>query len=817
MYVKRLLYPFFTFVFLFSFSSQAQQNGTQKLTITGKIIDSQTEAPLEYATIQIFTQQDTSLVGGGITSPEGTFSLEAEASRPLFMKISFIGYKTQNAGAVPLKAGQRSVDMGTLRLIPDMAITEDVEIVAQRVEMELSLDKRVFNVAQNSTLKGGNALDVLENLPSVEVDVEGNVSLRGSGNVRILIDGRPSGLAGLGSSEALRLLQSDLVERVEVITNPSARYEAEGEAGIINIVLRKDREKGLNGSMDLTGGYFINFGGAGNLNYRTKNMNLFGSYGINYRRNPGSGYFLQTNLDENGNPEEIFERERDQMRGGLNNTFRAGADFYLSKSSLLTISGLLRRGNDLNEVDIEYRDFDTQGNLLQRTTREEDEDEIDRNYEVSINYEKTFEQEGRKWTADMRWIFAEDRERADQLEQIQDGESDPIVQRSDNTENEENLLFQTDYIHPFGEGFIFEAGGRTTIRTIDNDYIVEQQNDIGVFEVFNGFDDRLVYQENIFAAYAILGRKRKDAAFSWQLGLRTEYTDIGVTSRSAETDIQKEYLNFFPSVNLSYQLDKNNTVQLSYSRRLSRPRFRLLLPFSNFTDARNLYQGNPDLDPEYTDSYEASYLTFWETGNVLASVYYRYRTGVIERILITNEDGISEVFPVNLATQDAYGIEVAFSQNITEWWRVGTNFNFFRAVTKGSYQELSLDNQTFAWTNNLNSKISIPEVFDMQVNFIYRSPRQISQGERRSLSIVNVGASKEIMRGRGTLTLSVRDLLNSRRRILDIVQPDFTRYDEFQWQAGTAALTFNYRFGQEPKERRRREIEDENRSGGGGM
>ncbi|MGF1532893.1 MAG: TonB-dependent receptor domain-containing protein [Bernardetiaceae bacterium] len=783
------------------------------IQLKGRVLDDQNDKPLEYATVQVFSRLDSNLIGGGITDPTGVFLIDVPIGR-MYVQVSFIGYRPQTIAQVPLERGIREVDLGVIRLAPDMAITEDVEIVAERMEMELSLDKRVFNVGQNSTLKGGNALDVLETLPSVEVDVEGNVALRGSGNVRILIDGRPSGLAGVGSSEALRLLQSDLVERVEVITNPSARYEAEGEAGIINIILRKDRDRGLNGSVDISGGYFLNGGIAANLNYRGKKANYFGSLGSQYRKSPGSGYFLQRNLGANGEPTAIFERDREQMRGGLNNTLRAGMDIFLDKRSTLTISGLVRLGDRNNEVDIIYRDFDLNQNPIQTTTRSEDESEDAQTYELSINYEKDFEQRGRKWTADMRWIKADERELADFTEQIQDGNSPLIVQRSSNAENEENLLFQTDYIHPFGQGYKFETGSRINFRTIDNDYLVEQQNENNVFEIFEDFNDRLVYQENIYAAYGIVSHKGQP--FSWQLGLRAEFTDISVTSRESAANIQKSYLNLFPSVNASYALDKSNTVQLSYSRRLSRPRFRLLLPFSNFTDSRNLYEGNPDLDPEYTDSFEGSYLTYWESGSFLGSVYYRYRTNVIERVLITNEQGVSLVFPINLATQDAYGLEFSFSQNITKWWRIGTNFNFFRAITKGSYQERNLDNDTYAWTNNLNTKINLPNGINLQANFIYSSPRRTSQGEQEGIGFLNLGASKDVLNKRGTLTLSIRDAFSSRKRIVDIVQQDFTRYDEFQWSIGTGVLTFNYRFGkQESNQKRRRQIRDEDRSGGG--
>ena len=654
-------------------------------------------------------------------------------------------------------------------------------------------------------------LMISHNLPSVQVDVEGNVSLRGSQNVRILINGKPSGLTGTDNPDALRLLQSNLIERVEVITNPSARYDAEGEVGIINIVLKKNRKSGINGAFDLGLGVPHNHNAAYNLNLRKGWVNLFSSFGISYRNSPGGGDSRSQFLDVNSLTvgEETFAIDNlvthnisDRTRADLGATFRTGADFFINNSNTLTFSGLYRFSEGDNDTEITYEDFDGGSNtLLQHITRNQFEDESDENIEFALNYKKTFEKEDQVLTADFRWFVNNDTELADIFEENQTTLDPTILQRITNGEDEGNWFFQTDYVHPFAGKNRLETGIRTTLRTIDNDYLVEEQNDQGIWEAIPEFDNQFEYQENIYAAYFILNGESK--RFTWQLGLRGEYSDILTISKEDDESNQRQYFDPFPSVHFSYKLNKNSDLQLSYSRRISRPGFRSLLPFSNFSDARNFRSGNPDLNPEYTNSLETSYLRNWKSGSLLSSVYYRHRTGVIERIVLDqsitsndNSEGTTVRIPVNLSTENNTGFEFNLEQDIASWWNMSANMNFYYSSTEGQYQEQNYARETFTWNGRFNSKISLKKWFDFQMNVNYIAPQNTTQGKRKSITTIDLAFARDILKNNGTLTLSVRDLLNSRKYRYDIIEEDYISTGEFQWRRTQVTLGFNYRLNQ---------------------
>ncbi|MCB0637295.1 MAG: TonB-dependent receptor, partial [Lewinella sp.] len=664
------------------------------------------------------------------------------------------------------------------------------------------LDRRVFNVGKDLTNAGNSAADILDRVHSVSVDPEGNDSLRGSQGVRILVNGQPSGLLSAGETEALLRMQGDIIESVEVITNPSARYEAEGEAGIINIILKKNRDRGFNGSFGLTAGYPHNYGASYNLNYRQQDFNFFSNFGIDYRRTPGGGNSTQRFFDEAGSITEFYTTETNQLRGGLGGYLELGTDWNIDDRNMLTASLLYRTGEDSNEGEVIYRDLDGSQSLLNTTIRDILEEEIDHNVETSLTYRRTFDQEDREWTVVFKYFLNDDTELADYTQTGGDAPN-PLLQRSSNTEDEANILLQSDYIHPIGENTRIEGGLRAALRTVNNDFLLEEQQN-GEFMTVPSFDDRLKYTEDIYAAYLIAGHEF--GAFSVQGGLRGELSDITAALLQSGQANDQDYFNLFPSLSLSYQLTEAQQVQLSYSRRLSRPYFRRLLPFSNFNDPRNNSIGNPNLRPEFTDSYEAGYLRYFTNGTLLTSLYYRRTTGVIERLTLPGNDGTSIRYPVNLGTRDAYGIELNFSYDLTEWWDINTDFNLYQAFLEGSFEGEDYSANILSWSARANTRIKPNDVFQVQTSFRYRGPQNNAQGRRLAVYSLDLAASLDVMGGKGTLTLAGRDLFNSRkwRSVIDL--PRFKSESVFQWRRSQqVVLTFNYRLNQDKRQQRREE------------
>lgn len=717
------------------------------------------------------------------------------------MSISPIGFKPYQSEAYRIVENQ-SIDIGMIILQEEEVLLDEVEIVAQTSQMELDLDKRIYRVDQDLALAGSSADEILQNLPSVEVDTEGGVSLRGSQNVRILINGKPSGLVGLGGgSGGLEMLQGDMIEKIEVITNPSARYEAEGEAGIINIVLKKERKSGFNGSVNVATGFPERHSLGANLNYRSGKINWFGNLSGNFRSGPGGGGYVQDQF-EDGQLLLRTEQDNNRVRESLGGNFRTGADVLFNEYNTLTFSGQIGIDQNENTTEIVYRDYDPELNLISTVTRDQLEQEPSTNVEFQGTYTRTFPQKDREWVSTIQYQLNDETELADIIESSTVSQT-TINQNSSNTEDETNLLIQTDYVHPLGDDgkFKFETGARISVRTIENDFLVQQENNEGVFEALEGFDNFFQYDENIYAAYGIFNQKGEK--WGYQLGLRTEYTDLVARLLDTNDEVAKNYLNWFPSAFVSYQVNESNSFQLSYSRRLSRPRFRNLLPFSNFSDARNLRQGNPDLDPEYTHSMEAGYLAYWDNGSLLSSVYFRRTEGVIERITLFNEEGLSVRIPVNLSVRNALGVELSGSQDLYPWWSLSGNMNVFGQITEGEYEGTEFYAEAISMNARLNSRMTLPGDIRIQASGNYNAPRNTPQGKRLARYSMDLGASKSILDNNGTIALSVRDVFNTNRWREITDTGEFYRELDFQWRVRQISLTFTYRINEEERRDRR--------------
>ncbi len=779
------------------------------IIIKGNILDSESGAPLEFATISLFSQQDSSLVGGGMTDLDGVFEISAPIGR-YYGVAEFIGYSNLPIDIVidrdQIRSGNRTIDLGTLSMAAGGIQLEGVEVVAERSETVMKLDKRVFNVGQDLANRGGSAEDILDNVPSVTVDIDGNVSLRGSGGVRILINGRPSGLAGADNTNGLRAIPSNMIERVEVITNPSARYEAEGMAGIINIILKKEASGGFNGSFDINGGYPATGGVGANVNYRKGDINWFANYGLRYNTNYGGGEsYTETYSGDNTFYQDQFS---DRDRTGLSNSFRAGMDYFFNDKENLTGAFLYRLSDEDNFNTIDYLDYTDlyPSNLTRTTLRTDDEREEESNLEYSLNYRKEFSKRGHELTATVQYRDEIETEGSDFLETATStiGEVIPdLNQRSNNEEGEKTWLFQVDFAKPIGEEGTFELGARSSLRNISNDYLVEEQ--IGeIWTPLEGLSNNFNYDENIHATYAIFGNKM--GKFGFQLGLRGEYSEVLTELIQTNEINDRDYFNLFPSGHFNYEFSEGNSMQVSYSRRMRRPRFWDLNPFFTFSDSRNTFSGNPNLDPELTDSYEVAYIKYFNTITLTSSVYYRKTNGAIERILEFSEDGTTNRIPQNLATRQNAGAEFIFSYSGVDWLRLDGNVNAFYTATDGGNIDESLDASDFTWFGRMTSRISFWDGADLQLRFNYRAGVNTTQGRRNPIGTMDIGMSKDIA-SNATMTFSVRDVFNSRRRNSETFGENFFRTSEFQWRARTINLAFNYRINQK-KQRQRGERGD---------
>lgn len=776
---------------------------TPPYAIQGRLVLSGTTTPVEFATVSVFNEADSSLVTGGLTDVSGEFNIPIKPGK-YYLRIQFMGFEDVILPNVVINSQNKTYNAGDVGIKENETMLQEVVVQAERTQMELTLDKKVFNIGKDLSNLGGSATDILSNLPSVQVDVEGNVSLRGTQNVRILIDGKPSGLVGLSSNDALRQLNSNLVESVEVITNPSARYDAEGLGGIINIILKKDKKMGVNGAFQGNVGLPANNGASVNLNLRKDWINFFTNIGINNRRYNGKGGSNQSFFtDDINDPYLITDRDRKHDRGGIGYSTRFGSDIFLNDFNTITLAFLYRYSDEDNETRLLYRDFYPADNADSLTVRDDNQVEGDENLEYSVNYTRTFKNKGQRLTADFQYQNNNETENSDLVESngtTFENQNAYLFQRSVNEEIEKRVMIQSDYVHPFGSQGKLELGTRYTDRLVGNDYLVTELNNAGVYERDPAFSNEFEYQEKVLAIYGIIGDKIDK--LSWQVGLRYEKTDLITEQKTTDIRNVQNYSNFFPSAFLTYQMDEIQAIQMSYSRRISRPRGRRLNPFSSISDNRNFYVGNPNLQPEFTDSYEIGYLANFDKSSFYGGVYYRNTEGVEQRIRTTDENGITFTRPYNVSTEESYGVEINISKDVAKWYQVSGNANFFQSYVPGGSVTFGEETTTFneAKATSLSSRISnnfkFSKLFDAQVNVNYRAPRNTVQGKSLSVTSVDIGMTRDILKGNGTLAFNVSDLFNTRKWRSETFNENSTQYSEFQWRTTTATLSFTYRLNQ---------------------
>lgn len=794
----RFIFPLLTILFLTGIREQAVCQTQVNRILRGRVIDSAGNLPLAGATIQLLKTGRKTPVAGTISGADGRFRLET-GNGEYEVLWEYAGYQPRRSATFRLNDANPEKDLGDIRLTPAVAVLQEVVVQAEKSSMQLALDRKIFNVGKDLANAGGSASDILMNIPSVSVDPEGSVKLRGSDNVRILIDGKPSGLVSIKGGSGLNNLQAAMVERVEIITNPSARYEAEGNAGIINIILKKDRRQGFNGSFEVIGGQPVNYGLAANLNYRKDKINFFLNYGVAYRIQPTRGRMTQELYGKD--TLRIMKQQDEAELLGFNNNIRAGLDYFFTEKSVLTLAYLYRRSQGNRRRSFVYDDylFDL-NNLQSRQGRTQDEDETEPNTEITVNYKRSFAQKGHELTAEVKYLdYWENSDQTfEQWPQISGGRpvttSTRTIQRSLNDEWEKQYLLQLDYVKPIGSEGKFETGLRTSFRNMVNDYVVSERNAAGSYVPLPGLDNIFEYDENIHAAYAILGNR--NGKLSYQSGLRAEWTDVTTILRETGQRNPRSYGNLFPSAHLTYNLPNDHGIQLSYSRRVRRPVYNDLSPYATFSDARNFNGGNPDLDPEFSDVFEIGHLKSFPKGAFSASVYFRNTTEKIERIRQVDKQGNAFTQPQNLLGEKAYGIEATGSATPRKWWKLDANINFFHARVDGSNILSAYKRETFSWFARQTSRFSLKHDLDIQLRMNYEARQRLVQGSRKGYFFTDLSFSKDILAQRGTLTLNVMDVFNSRKIFYIIEGPGFHTDALMGFRPRQVNMTFTYRIRQ---------------------
>ena len=800
-------------------SAQNPSKSAADGVVAGKVIDKTSQKPLDYVSFRLFSTKDSAVVAGIFTDAEGKFTLEQLPYGNYYAKLTFSGYTTKQIEDISITAGMKIVNLGTLKMEIDAALNlEEVKVVGSLDVLKAGIDKKVYNVGEDLSVKGGTANDVLNNVPSVEVDQDGRVMLRGDGTVTILIDGRPSSLSGSNGKSLLDALPAGSIERIEVVTNPSAKYDPDGTSGIINIVLKKNKLRGFNGlvtgnigSGDLTGGNV--FDGSASLSYRNSKLNVYGSYSARRMEGYRNNYSY---TEQTFNSDSVFIIEQKRKGTDLNSgqTFRVGSDFYLKARNVIGFSmtgnvGVRNRtGEQMNETS------DADSNRLAMWRRDSDDPTSQQNFDFNVNYKYDLKDDRGNLMVDLNQSVGKEDINGfyKQMYYVNDTElsaAQPIQQQLFNTEKNNITTAQLDFTYLFPKiKSRMEMGAKAIIRQQSVDTYSE------TFDTLQGnfFEDTLsnfnyAYDEKIFSAYSIFGQQR--GKFKYQGGLRAEQAYQIPNLISDSNRIVNAYFNLFPSAHIRYSLTPKSEISLSYSRRINRANSSNLNPFTSYADPYNLQRGNPYLQPEYINSYDLGYSNEFKKLTITASVFYRQTTGVITRIKEFYDNNTSAITYSNIDESRSVGTEFVLVYKPYKWWRntVSANANYMQYID---------DNQAANWNRsgfNWNMKYSGTVEFwnrtaSIQVNAAYNAPRFTVQGKAQRKGPIDISADKSFKDGKWTVGMRVSDILNKQGFYMTVSQPGIDQNGSFKWLTRKVFVTFSYKFG-------KMEISNKNKGGGG--
>lgn len=749
------------------------------ITIQGQVLESISNGPLEFATVVIIDQEGNPRKGT-TTDAEGKFELKARSPK-VSIEVSFIGFVAQTISDLQVSGGV--ADVGTVILMENNQSLDEVVVRAERSTTEFKLDKRVFNVGQDLSTTGSSALELLNSVPSVNVNIEGEITLRGSSGVQVLIDGKPS----VTSDNTLGTITADMIEKIEVITNPSAKYDAEGTSGILNIVLKKDEKKGINGSVSVNTGIPHSHSVGLSLNNRTKKFNLFTQLGVGYKVVPT----YTKNINRNYLNSTYTETNGDEFRNEFFYNMVLGSDYYIDENNVITLSGRFAYEVEDQPSNTNVIIIDSLDNSTTEWERTEETSALNPKFRYELQYKRDFtdHKEHDLLFSALGQLFSKDQESVF-MNSIIRGENPLTNQETETDFRESKYTFKLDYTKPINELWSVETGAQYVINDVGNEYAVRDLID-GVWVENPNFTNDFQYDQNVLAGYATIAYENK--VWGAKAGLRAENTDLETYLATTDQRNSQLFTNFFPSFHTSYKVSDRFSLQAGYSKRIYRPRLWDLNPFFNIRNNFSIRTGNPDLLPEYTDSYEITGIYILDKLSLNGSIYYRYTTDQIERISVF-EDNVNILKPFNLGTSKRTGFEAngkyQMSKKIT--FNGDFNYNIFRR--EGMYNDANFDFTADQWSGKLTSKLKLQPSLDLELIGRHESRQQTVQGEVLPITFMDIGLRKKFNKGKTVLSLSVLDVFATKITERTSEGPTFDTYQR-RFRGRFVRLGFSYGFG----------------------
>ena len=770
------------------------------VTIQGRIIDAGTQQPIEFVTVSIYNPATSKNLAGALTNQDGVFNIASVANGTYELRISFVGYSPFNK---EFNVNGSDVRFGNIPLTEDSKMLKEVQVVGQGSQMRFDIDKKVFSVDQNIAAAGGSATDVLQNIPSVDVDNDGNISLRNNASVEVWINGKPSGLTADNRAQVLQQMPAENIESIEVMTNPSAKFNPEGTAGIINLVMKKNRKAGYYGS--LSAGATLQNGKPGSnagasINYNVGKFDVFANLG--YRRMVGNGWGLteRTNYN-NGDSTLLNQNSKTEFKmGGV--FFRAGVDYHLDSKNTIGINGFGHNGMPDMYSNTDYLLTRKATNAkLRDYSRENNASDQHKGYNVNLYHRIDFDKKGSNLMTNLSYSEHGNlgNQRYTQLDRLAAANNQDITQIADGNSN--TIELKTDYTKKFTDNNRLELGWSSIWNDrLSNASGTDNFNNKDIPEYYNVFD----YAEQIHAGYATYGTRIDN--FSVQAGVRGEYFRKDITSTSSRESIKldpQSYFKVYPSVYLSYSLPNNNEVQLNYTRRVDRPRGRMVNSFRDYSDSTNISYGNPLLMPEMTSAFELNYIKNWDNHTLSSSIYYRLNNDDIERVSFLR-NGVMESTFMNLTKEHDMGVELVAKNRLFKILNLTSSLNFYynkldaSVYTNELYPEVRVvlpAHENFSWDGRVIANLMLSPTFSGQVTGQYRSERLTPQGKQLDSYSMDLGLRKSFFEKKFSVNFNVRDLFDSRKFRSVTSGEGFYQYSENKRMGRMFGLTLTYNFG----------------------
>ncbi len=765
-------YKTLIFVIIYFFFYSLTYSQEIKTTIMGQILDDATETPVENVIVRLFAVKDSIAVSSNLTDADGKFNVVAKSSGNYYLKANLIGFESKKV-TVKVDGTNTVINLDEIKIKSSSIDLDEVKIEGN-YRLKIDVDKKTYKIDANAVSANGTAGDVLQNIPSVFVNQNGKVTLRG-GKVKIYINGKPSGILGISRSQILDYIPASLIESIEVINDPSSKYDADGSSGIINIILKTQKKPGVNGLIMLSAGTHDRYNASFNFSYNYKKLSLFTSYdikSINIASQETKNRFDQQGIEKHVNQTRNFFSKT------INQNYRFRSEYAFNKKNVLSFSFLNSNTIDKDLNNFKYEKLDNMFVLTDLYNRRINEKDNDNSNNYTLNYTKKFKKSQQQLTADLFFSKGKENTVGDIYQQYfnLDGTPSsqlPVIANTYNFNNENNLVGQIDYDQPLSKKAKMEFGYKIRSKNTKSSYRIDYYyQPLDIFITDTNISNDFNYDLLVNAGYATYRNKLE--SFSYKLGVRVEQTNIQFDESNDGTQHHQNYTDFFPSIHLLKEFKKNNKLTFRYSRRIDRPAFREINPLQQYNDPFFLNKGNPNLLPEYTNSFDVTHTKSWKQSSISGSLYYRQATGSIQKIVELQSNGVTVTNYQNLNSSKDIGTEITAYFPLYTWWKINSSLNFYRSIIDGSNvgEEYNTDNYSF--NGKVNNNFALWKKSLLQVSGNYHSPTYSPLIKNYGQYYVDASFKQDFMNKKLSLSLRCTDILHTQKRDYDLTGSNFS-------------------------------------------